>query len=129
MFKRVILSTLTVLVLVCRIFVKDQVQAVARSGSETDAITYIRFSNMTEALPVSYIQKGRQLLEGDGEKNIFSILQDTDLEEAPSAEELPYQAEAGQAVYGKGKRPAGSCKVMTNGDWELFPESVEKISV
>lgn len=28
-------------------------------------------------------------------------------------------------MYGKGKRPAGSCKVMTNGDWELFPESVE----
>lgn len=112
------------MVILCRISVSRQVQAAASNGYEADSLTYIQFSDMNEALPVSYIKKGRQMLNGDGEKNLYSILQTTLLREALPAEKLLYKTEADSAIYEKRRSPDYSCRVMTSGKWELFPGEV-----
>lgn len=101
-----------------------QAQAAAGSKKEADSITYIQFSDMQEALPVSYIQKGKQLLTGDGDDHVYSRLQNTLFRQALPAEKLPYNAKAEKALYGKKKRPDYSCRVMASGSWELFPDTV-----
>ena len=101
-----------------------QAQAAAGSKKEADSITYIQFSGMQEALPVSYIQKGKQLLTGDGDDHVYSRLQNTLFRQALPAEKLPYNAKAEKALYGKKKRPDYSCRVMASGSWELFPDTV-----
>ena len=65
------------------------------------------------------------MLNGDGEKNVYSILQATLLKEALPAEKLPYKIEADQAIYGSRSHPDYSCRVMTSGKWELFPGEVK----
>lgn len=109
----------------------DGVQAYAQCKSAadqilTDAVTYVKFSNMTEAVPVSYVKNGEQLLAGDGKTPVYAHrLVDTIGKDAPLVKDLVRQEEADETVYGKGKQPDVSCVVTTSGDWELFTDQLD----
>lgn len=125
MTNRIVIFVLIVFMFVYGISAKDLAWAAASNGKEADSITYIQFSDMQEALPVSYIWEGQQVLNGDGENYVYSQLQDTLFKQALPAEQLFYNVKAGKALYGKGKHPDDSCRVMTSGRWELFPDAVK----
>lgn len=128
-FKKAVLIVLSAMLLGYWPGSTDLVLADAQNGYKTDAafpdaVTYIRFSNAEEAVPVSYVRNGKQLLTGDGKTPMhIHILADTLLKDALPAEELVRWTYADTAASGKESQPDFSCMVMTDGDWELFLDS------
>lgn len=117
--KKITAFVFSALVLSIQISIKNVVQVNAKE-KVADTVTYVTFSNMDEAIPVSYIRQGKQLLTGNGEENVYSQLYNTILKDAPAAEQLTHKLD--KAMYKDGRYPHFSCTIMTSGEWELFPE-------